>query len=115
MSLFLYIYLIENNEITYFQVALNNADSSTEYVTALVDSIMKEIEAACPNMNAKERGKLESCLSGISSVSARLTEIIEYGIQQLKNTAIKPRVNPWVDTFLNFSHQLTEVSTYSHQ
>ncbi|XP_050307529.1 conserved oligomeric Golgi complex subunit 4 [Anthonomus grandis grandis] len=93
---------------TAFIVALNNADSSTEYVTALVDSVMKEIEVVCPNMNSKERGKLESCLSGISSVSAKLAEIIEYGIQQLKSAAIKPRINPWVDTFMNFSHQLTE-------
>ncbi|ENN80356.1 hypothetical protein HUJ04_002315 [Dendroctonus ponderosae] len=93
---------------TAFIVALNNADSSTEYITALVDSIIKEIEGACPNMNSKERGKLESCLSGISAVSARLAEVIEYGIQQLKSTAIKPRINPWMDTFLNFSHQLTE-------
>lgn len=90
-------------------MALNNADCSTEYVTALVDNIMKEIEAACPNMNSKERGKLESCLSGISAVSANLTGIIEYGIQQLRSTVVKPRVNPWVDNFLNFSHQLTEV------
>ncbi|XP_030749484.1 conserved oligomeric Golgi complex subunit 4 isoform X2 [Sitophilus oryzae] len=93
---------------TAFIVALNNADNSTEYVTALCDSIMKEIEAACPNLNANERGKLESCLSGLSSVSASLTEIIEYGFQQLKSTAIKPRINPWMDNFLNFSHQLTE-------
>lgn len=93
---------------TAFIVALNNADCSTEYVTALVDNIMKEIEAACPNMNSKERGKLESCLSGISAVSANLTGIIEYGIQQLRSTVVKPRVNPWVDNFLNFSHQLTE-------
>ncbi|CAG9771862.1 unnamed protein product [Ceutorhynchus assimilis] len=93
---------------TAFIVALNNADISTEYVTALVDNIMKEIEGACPNMNTKEQGKLESCLSGISAVSAKLSEIIEYGIQQLKSTAIKPRVNPWVDTFMNFSHQLSE-------
>ncbi|XP_076270281.1 conserved oligomeric Golgi complex subunit 4 [Rhynchophorus ferrugineus] len=93
---------------TAFIVALNNADSSTEYVTALCDNIMKEIETSCPNMNLNERGKLESCLSGISAVSASLTAIIEYGGQQLKSTAVKPRINPWVDTFMNFSHQLTE-------
>ncbi|XP_066260041.1 conserved oligomeric Golgi complex subunit 4 [Euwallacea similis] len=100
---------------TAFIIALNNADASTEYVTALVDSIMKEIEAACPNMTAKERGKLESCLSGISGVSARLTEIIDYGLQQLKSTVIKPRINPWVDNFLNISHQLTEDELSSYE
>lgn len=91
---------------------MNNADNSTEYVTALCDNIMKEIETSCPNMNLNERGKLESCLSGISSVSASLNEIIEYGVQQLKSTAIKPRINPWVDNFTSFSHQLTEVKFF---
>ncbi|KAL1490378.1 hypothetical protein ABEB36_013087 [Hypothenemus hampei] len=93
---------------TSFIVALNNADNSTKYVNALVDSIMKETEGACPNLNATEKGKLESCLSGISGVSVKLSEILDYGFQQLKSTVIKPRVNPWVDQFLNFSHQLTE-------
>ncbi|KAJ8938483.1 hypothetical protein NQ318_007119 [Aromia moschata] len=70
--------------------------------------VLKEIEQALPKMNSNERGKLESCLSGLSSVTTNLKDIIDYGIQQLRSTAIKPRVNPWVDTFLNMSHHLTE-------
>ncbi|KAJ8930476.1 hypothetical protein NQ314_016703 [Rhamnusium bicolor] len=93
---------------TAFVVALNNADSSTEYVDALCEHVLKEIEQALPNMNSNERGKLESCLSGLSSVTTNLKNIIDYGIQQLKSAAIKPRVNPWVDAFLNVSHHLTE-------
>lgn len=90
-------------------MALNNADSSTEYVDALCDSVLKEIEQALPAMNNNERGKLESCLSGLSSVTTNLKEIIEYGIQQLRVSAIKPRINPWVDNFTSINHQLTEV------
>ncbi|XP_018565515.1 conserved oligomeric Golgi complex subunit 4 [Anoplophora glabripennis] len=93
---------------TAFIVALNNADSSTEYVDALCEHVLKEIEQALPNMNSNERGKLESCLSGLSSVTTNLKAIIDYGIQQLRSTAIKPRVNPWVDAFLNMNHHLTE-------
>ncbi|CAH1105203.1 unnamed protein product [Psylliodes chrysocephalus] len=97
-----------------FLVALNNADSSTEYVDALCDNVLKEIEQALPNLNSNERGKLESCLSGLSSVTTNLKDIIEYGIQQLRSSAIKPRINPWVDQFLNMSHHLTddELSAY---
>ncbi|KAJ8918457.1 hypothetical protein NQ315_008154 [Exocentrus adspersus] len=91
-----------------YNIALNNADSSTEYVDALCEHVLKEIEQALPNMNSNERGKLESCLSGLSSVTTNLKAIIDYGIQQLRSTAIKPRVNPWVDAFLNISHHLTE-------
>ncbi|XP_060518006.1 conserved oligomeric Golgi complex subunit 4 [Cylas formicarius] len=93
---------------TAFIMALNNADTSTEYVEALCDSILKEIESAWPRMNPNQRGKLESCLSGLSSVVVNLKSIINYGMQQLGSTAIKPRITPWVDSFLNYSHDLTE-------
>lgn len=95
--------------LNYFQVALNNADSCIEYVDALCDGVLKEIQQALPAMNTNERGKLESCLSGLSSVTSNLKDIIEYGIQQLRSSVIKPRVNPWVDAFLTINHQLTEV------
>lgn len=91
-------------------MALNNADASMEYVDALCDNILKEIEQALPNMTANEKGKLESCLSGLSSATANLKEIIDYGMQQLHVGAVKPRVSPWVDAFLNMSHHLTEAS-----
>lgn len=98
---------------TAFIVALNNADGSVEYVDALCDSVLKDIELALPNMTTNERGKLESCLSGLSSVTTNLKEVIEYGMQQLHVSAIKPRVNPWVDAFLNISHHMTEVGKTS--
>lgn len=94
---------------TAFLVALNNADVSMEYVDALCDNILKEIEQALPTMTPNEKGKLESCLSGLSSATANLKEIIDYGMQQLHVGAVKPRVSPWVDAFLNISHHLTEV------
>ncbi|XP_023017309.1 conserved oligomeric Golgi complex subunit 4 [Leptinotarsa decemlineata] len=93
---------------TAFIVALNNADSSTNYVETLCGCVMQEIDQALPNMNQNDRGKLESCLSGLSLVTTNLKDIIEYGIQQLRSTSIKPRVNPWVDSFLNINHHLTE-------
>lgn len=71
---------------------------------------MSDVQQAIPNLNSNEKGKLESCLSGLSSVTTNLREVIDYGMQQLRASAIKPRVNSWVDTFLNISHQLTEVS-----
>lgn len=91
-----------------FVVALNNADESMEYVDQLCDSILVEIEQAMPRLKENERGKLESCLSGLSAVSTNLKEVIEYGMQQLRASAVKPRVNPWVDAFMNISHHLTE-------
>lgn len=93
------------------QVALNNADSSTEYVDTLCESVLHEIDAAFPNMSTNDRGKLESCLSGLSSVTATLKEIIDYGMQQIRVSVVKPRISPWVDGFLNVSHIFTEVGS----
>ncbi|KAI4464745.1 conserved oligomeric golgi complex subunit 4 [Holotrichia oblita] len=93
---------------TAFVVALNNADSCTYYVEALCDRVMLEIEQAMPAMKENDRGKLESCLSGLSSVTATLKDVIEYGLQQLRASAIKPRVHPWIDSFMNINHEMTE-------
>ena len=62
-----------------------------------------------PGMNGNERGKLESCLSGLSTVTTSLRELIEYGMQQLQSSAVKPRINPWVDAFVAIDHHFTEV------
>lgn len=57
----------------------------------------------------QERAKLDSCLAGLGTVTATMGAIVDYGLQQLRVSAIKPRVAPWVDTFLTLSHYLTEV------
>ncbi|XP_049774280.1 conserved oligomeric Golgi complex subunit 4 isoform X2 [Schistocerca cancellata] len=96
-----------------FLAYLNNADVSTEYINTLRQSLTEEIPGML-NMTENEFAKLESCLSGLSSVNGSLRSVIEYGMQQLKASAIKPRINPWIDSFLSVSHQLSEeeFSTY---
>lgn len=70
---------------------------------------MSEITATFTHMTESEKGKLESCLSGLSSVTTNLKTVIDYGMQQLKASAIKPRINPWVDAFISINHEVTEV------
>lgn len=89
---------------------MNNADVSTEYTGTLRRSLMAEVPAMLTAMSENERVKLESCLSGLGSVAASLKSVIDYGMQQLSVSVIKPRVNPWVDAFLSVSHQLSEAS-----
>lgn len=69
---------------------------------------MAEVPAVLTAMSENEQVKLESCLSGLGSVAASLKSVIDYGMQQLSVSVIKPRVNPWVDAFLSVNHQLTE-------
>lgn len=87
---------------------MNNADVSTEYTDTLRRSLMTEVPAVLTAMSENERVKLESCLSGLGSVAASLKSVIDYGMQQLSVSVIKPRVNPWVDAFLSVNHQLSE-------
>ncbi|KAG8289853.1 Golgi transport complex subunit 4 [Homalodisca vitripennis] len=94
-----------------FLVYLNNADVSCEYVTTLCRGLCQEI----PVNSQQERAKLDSCLAGLGTVTASMGAIVDYGLQQLRVSAIKPRVAPWVDTFLSLSHHLTEEEFSSYE
>nr|CAD7453185.1 unnamed protein product [Timema tahoe] len=98
-----------------FLAYLNNADVSTEYIDTLRQSLSEEVPSVLSPLKAHERDKLESCLSGLASVNASLRAVVDYGIQQLRASAIKPRVSPWVDSFLAVSHQLSEEEFASYE
>lgn len=97
-----------------FIVTLNNADKSTEYIETLYQNIREEIDVAFPSLNEHKKEMIESCLSGLKSVASSLKAVVESGIQQLRNSAIKPRINPWIDRFTSYSHKLSdeELSVY---
>ncbi|ALC39286.1 CG7456 [Drosophila busckii] len=97
-----------------FIVQLNNADMSTEYIETLWQAMEQEIAGTFPSMSAVERQLLDSCLTELKNVRDALKATVDFGIQQLRSSAIRPRLNPWVDEFLNYSHHLTEeeLATY---
>lgn len=82
---------------------------STEYVGTLCKSLNAEIDATFPNMQKKDRGKIDSCLTSLKGVILILRSVIDYGLEQLRVSAVKPRVTPWVDTFLSIDHHINEV------
>ncbi|KAG7204148.1 hypothetical protein KM043_001990 [Ampulex compressa] len=91
-----------------FLAYLNNTDVSIEYVETLCKTISAEIDATFPNMQDKERGKIDSCLSGLKGVMSVLRAVTDYGLEQLRVSAVKPRVTPWVDAFLSVDHHINE-------
>ncbi|KAG5675147.1 hypothetical protein PVAND_005074 [Polypedilum vanderplanki] len=93
---------------TKFLVTLNNADKSIEFIDALYQNISEEIKVAFPNINPLKKEMIESCLSGLKSVGDSMKTVVESGMQQLRNSAIKPRINPWIDQFQSFNHTLTD-------
>ncbi|XP_055381969.1 conserved oligomeric Golgi complex subunit 4 [Condylostylus longicornis] len=99
---------------TNFLVQLNNADMSTEFIETLWVTMSEEIQASFPSMTKTESQILDSCMTELKSVKDMLKAVVDFGLQQLKSSAIKPRLNPWVDQFLSYNHHLTEeeLSTY---
>lgn len=99
---------------TNFIVQLNNADMSTEYIETLWQTMEQEIAGTFPNISPLERQLLDSCLTELKAIRDALKATVDFGIQQLRSSAIRPRLNPWVDEFLNYSHHLTEVTTKAY-
>lgn len=93
---------------TNFLVQLNNADMATEYIETLWTSMEGEIQAHFPQMSKLENNILESCITELKSVKDSLKAVVDLGLQQLKSSAIKPRLNQWIDQFLTYNHHLTE-------
>jgi conserved oligomeric Golgi complex subunit 4 len=93
---------------TKFIVTLNNADRSTEYIETLHKNMGEEIKISFPSMNVHKKEIIDSCLSGLKSVGDSLKAVIEFGMQQLRSSALKPRINPWIDQFQSYNHMLTE-------
>lgn len=98
-----------------FLVTLNNADKSTEYIETLYTNMGEEIKISFPNINVHKKEMIESCLSGLKSVGASLKAEIEFGMQQLRSSAIKPRINPWIDQFQSYNHMLSEEELVAYE
>lgn len=94
-----------------FLVQLNNADMSTEYIETLWQTMEQEISGAFPAMTNVERQLIESCIAELKTVRDTLKACVDFGMQQLRSSAIKPRLHPWVDQYHNYKHHLTEVSS----
>lgn len=69
----------------------------------------EEIRGAFPAMTVREGEILDSCLSGLKSVRDTLKAVVDFGLQQLRSSAVKPRLHTWIDQFASQSHQLSEV------
>ncbi|XP_026481521.1 conserved oligomeric Golgi complex subunit 4-like [Ctenocephalides felis] len=80
-----------------FIAHLNNADTSSEYVDTLGSTLLNDILTAYPNISTNDREKVDSCLASLSNVTATFKALVEFGMQQLRVSVIKPRVHPWID------------------
>jgi len=93
-----------------FLAYLNNAESGVEYISRLQSTIEGDLVALTVSsaVSDKQTAKMTSCLSGMAAVSNKLKTVLDSGMAALRTAAVKPRVKPWVDTFMSTSHNITD-------
>ncbi|ELU05879.1 hypothetical protein CAPTEDRAFT_225425 [Capitella teleta] len=91
-----------------FLTALNNTEVSCEYIQTLKSDLEGEVNKLYGQTTDQGKAKLQSCLSDLGIVSNHFKDVLEFGFSQLNSTAVKPRVKPLVDTFLNINHNISE-------
>lgn len=87
---------------------LNNADMSTEFLETLWETVEQDIKNTFPSLSVTEQRIVDSCIAELRNVRDTLKACVNFGMTQLRSSAIKPRLNPWIDQFFNYSHILTE-------
>ena len=87
-----------------FLTALNNADAASDYISRLRSSL--DLASLVAHRGEHVREKVDNCLSGLGGATSRLRAILDQGMQQLRQSSVKPRVKPWMDEFV--SHDIDE-------
>ncbi|KAL7978787.1 hypothetical protein Chor_013276 [Crotalus horridus] len=93
-----------------FLVTLNNVEACSENIMTL----KKTLESDCSELLSQGFGgeqarlKLESCLSDMDAVSRKFRDLLQEGLNELNNSAVKPQVKPWINLFLSVSHNIEE-------
>lgn len=91
-----------------FLAYLNNAESGTEYLARLQQSIQADTGSLLALLNEKQAEKIRTCLSGLAAVSDRLKTVLEAGMSALRTAVVKPRLKPWIDGFVTVPHNIND-------
>ncbi|XP_015275299.1 PREDICTED: conserved oligomeric Golgi complex subunit 4 [Gekko japonicus] len=93
-----------------FLVTLNNLEVCSENIMTL----KKTLESDCAKLLQQGFGgeqaqpKIDSCLSDMAAISHKFRDLLQEGLNELTNSAIKPQVKPWINLFLSVSHNIEE-------
>lgn len=93
---------------TNFIVQLNNADKSLEFIETLNKTMGNEARTTFTNITQRENEILDSCLAELKSFNDSIKTVIDFGMQQLRSSAIKPRIHGWVDQFTSHNHTMND-------
>uniref|UniRef100_A0A8C2LM94 Conserved oligomeric Golgi complex subunit 4 n=1 Tax=Cricetulus griseus TaxID=10029 RepID=A0A8C2LM94_CRIGR len=93
-----------------FLVTLNNVEVCSENISTL----KKTLESDCTKLfnqgigGEQAQAKFDSCLSDLAAVSNKFRDLLQEGLTELNSSAVKPQVQPWINTFLSVSHNIEE-------
>nr|SVE80009.1 EOG090X02VY [Daphnia magna] len=92
-----------------FLTALNNIETSIECIETLDKNVSHEIQINLGStMMSRDQEKIKSCLAGFQTSKSKFRHLLDFGHEQLKSSAIKPRIKPWVDQLLSVNHVIDE-------
>nr|CAG4646891.1 EOG090X02VY [Megafenestra aurita]SVE92281.1 EOG090X02VY [Megafenestra aurita] len=92
-----------------FLTTLNNIETSIEYIETLDKNVSYEIQVNLGNtMTNRDQEKVKSCLAGFKITINKFRQLLDFGHEQLKSSAVKPRIKPWVDELLSVNHVIDE-------
>nr|CAG4636851.1 EOG090X02VY [Ceriodaphnia reticulata]SVE72827.1 EOG090X02VY [Ceriodaphnia reticulata] len=92
-----------------FLTTLNNIETSIEYIETLDKNVSYEIQVNLGStMTSRDQDKIKSCLAGLKTTINKFRQLLDFGHEQLKSSAIKPRIKPWVDQLLSVNHVIDE-------
>nr|SVE74075.1 EOG090X02VY [Daphnia barbata] len=92
-----------------FLTALNNIETSIECIETLDKNVSHEIQLNLGStLTSRDQEKIKSCLGGFKTTIVKFRQLLDFGHEQLKSSAIKPRIKPWVDQLLSVNHVIDE-------
>lgn len=93
-------------------MTLNNIEISIECLETLEKSLSLEIQTNFGStLTSRDQEKLRSCVAGLQGTACKFRQLSEFGHEQLKASAIKPRIKPWIDRFLSLNYNIDEVQS----
>ncbi|CAN8000635.1 unnamed protein product [Ixodes pacificus] len=98
-----------------FLTTLNNVEMAREYIKTLASSLQEDLQKSFSSATEQETAKLESCLADLSNSALKFQSLLSSGVSELCNTAVKPHIKSWADTFQATDHSLTEDDFTSYE
>jgi len=89
-------------------LTLNNAEASSENIQTLKNSIESELPKILSSDSKNTDEKLDSCLTDLGQLTKRFKDLLDFGFDQLKISAIKSRLKPSMELLLSTGHNIDE-------